>query len=166
MAARKKQITTRDEAKDPPSSQASPPVSVGRHERLIAAARETVAQADRMRALRGPHTERFAAAVEALRETLPPLPPELVPEQPPPPRTQEEWMDRVLEWARECGTTITLTRALIALAPEAAIGSPEHNAIAAALGRLPQTEFEISWFLANTALTAKWTRKKKPPGPA
>lgn len=128
---------------------------------LLAAAREMIAEADALLSSKQPPTERFRAALDRLRA--------VVPEAAPPPakrvksgapQTQEDWDARVLEWASNVDTPITLERAFAALAPDSPIGSSDHGAIAASLNRLPRDRFTFSWYMANTALAPMWTKAK------
>ncbi len=129
---------------------------------LLDAAREVLAEADALLSSKKPPADRFREAVEKLRRLVPEAePPPAKRAKPGAPRTQEEWDERVLEWAVQLETPITLDRAFAALAPGAPIGSAEHNAIAASLNRLPRKQFAVSWYMANTALAPVWTRLSK-----
>ena len=129
---------------------------------LLDAAREVISEADALLSSKKPPADRFRDAVEKLRRLVPEAePPAPKRGKPGAPRTQEERDERVLEWALQLETPITIDRAFTALAPESPIGSPEHSAIAASLNRLPRKQFAVSWYMANTALAPVWTKHSK-----
>ncbi len=143
-------------AKQPPSGQNARP-----EDPLVLAARDLLVEADALLRSNKAPTDRFRDAVEKLRTLVPEVEPPPKHQKPRAPLTQAEWDQRVLEWALELDTPITVERACAALAPGVPSGSAEHAAIAASLKRLPRDRFTVSWYMANTALAPMWTRHSK-----
>jgi hypothetical protein len=78
------------------------------------------------------------------------------------PELQEEWDTKVLAWADELDSSITLDKAILKLAPYAKSGSAVRKAIEGALKRLPRDRYTISWYMNGDHLAPSWAKKPQP----